>query len=686
VKRGWHTVATFSRGVARLPHLTSLLDAREVVLHPDDAAARRIDAVIGWGEKANTAAAVAYAEKHRLPYWRAEDGFVRSVGLGVAGEPPLSIVLDDLGIYYDARRPSRLERMLEEGDELRDAALLARARRAIDRIVAAKLSKYNDAPPDPIDLPRRPRVLVVDQTRGDLSIECGLADASSFQRMFDAALSENPDAEVLVKVHPDVLAGKKAGYLERAAGERVRLWAQPASPLALLEHVDKVYVVTSQVGFEALLAGKPVVCFGTPFYAGWGLTEDRAAIPRRTARRTLEQVFAAAYLLYPRYRDPATGAACELERVLDHLELQRRMFAENRGTIVCFGFQLWKRNYVRAYLRCPGNRIVFHYTAAGAARRGLDGGERILVWGRRDSARVRALAAKHGVPIWRMEDGFLRSVGLGAELVTPASLVVDREGIYFDPTQPSELESILERGGFTGDELARAAALRRAIVDRGLSKYNVGADRRLTVPAGRRVLLVPGQVESDQSVRVGCPEVKTNVGLLEAVRRAAPDAFVIYKPHPDVVSGNRAGRRQRAAALALCDHLEEHATVAQCLEVADEVHVLTSLVGFEALLRGKRVVVHGQPFYAGWGLTEDRHAVARRTRRITLDELVAGALIRYPRYLDRATGRFTTPEAIIDELVAERAGDAAARVARVSWPRRTLRKLVRAYRGVVHAP
>jgi capsular polysaccharide export protein len=206
------------------------------------------------------------------------------------------------------------------------------------------------------------------------------------------------------------------------------------------------------------------------------------------------------------------------------------------------------------------------------------------------------------------------------------------------------------------------------------------------VPAGRRVLLVPGQVESDQSVRVGCPEVKTNVGLLEAVRRAAPDAFVIYKPHPDVVSGNRAGRRQRAAALALCDHLEEHATVAQCLEVADEVHVLTSLVGFEALLRGKRVVVHGQPFYAGWGLTEDRHAVARRTRRITLDELVAGALIRYPRYLDRATGRFTTPEAIIDELVAERAGDAAARVARVSWPRRTLRKLVRAYRGVVHAP
>ena len=531
-------------------------------------------------------------------------------------------------------------------------------------------------------------MLVVDQTRGDLSIECGLADESSFQRMLDAALAENPDAEVLVKVHPDVLAGKKAGYLADAAGDRVRLWAQPAAPLALLEHVDKVYVVTSQVGFEALLAGKPVVCFGVPFYAGWGLTEDRAEVPRRTARRSVEQVFAAAYLRYPRYRDPSTGEPCELERVLDHLELQRRTFEQNQGTIFCFGYQFWKRNYVRAYLRCPGNRIVFAYTAAGAERAGLDASSRILVWGRRDSAAVRALAAKHGVPIWRMEDGFLRSVGLGSELAMPASLVVDREGIYFDPSQPSELETILERGGFSDDELARAAALRRHIVDRGISKYNVGVDRRIQVPPGKRVILVPGQVESDQSVRVGCPEVRTNVGLLEAVRRAAPDAFVVYKPHPDVVSGNRAGRAQRAAAMKLCDHLEEGATLAHCLEVADEVHVLTSLVGFEALLRGKKVVVHGQPFYAGWGLTEDRCpvAVARRTRRVTLDELVAGALIRYPRYLDRATGRFTTPEAIIQELVTERAGDAAARITRVSWPRRTLRKLVRAYRGVVHAP
>src|SRR5687768_3855067 len=201
LERSWHTIATFSRGVARLPGLTALLGARSVVLAPDDRAARSIDAVIGWGEKANTAAAIAYAEKHGLPYWRAEDGFLRSIGLGVAGEAPLSIVLDDRGIYYDARRPSRLEALIE-GDGLDEP----RARAAIDRIVAAGLSKYNDAPPGPVDLgPARRRVLVVDQTRGDLSVACGLADATSFDAMLAAALAENPDAEVIVKTHPDVL-------------------------------------------------------------------------------------------------------------------------------------------------------------------------------------------------------------------------------------------------------------------------------------------------------------------------------------------------------------------------------------------------------------------------------------------------------------------------------------------------
>ncbi len=686
----WQKVAIFSRGMARIPHLAVLLGARRVVVRPTDS--HGLDAVVGWGEKSTARAAIHFARRHGLPYWRAEDGFLRSVGLGVAGDPPLSIVLDDLGIYYDARRASRLERLLAPpqvaSDPLDDPALLARARAAIDRIVSERLSKYNDSPIVPPELgPRdRPRVLVVDQTFGDLSVRCGLARAETFTAMVDAALAEHPDAEIVIKTHPDVVTGKKRGYLAQPPrSDRVRLLAARVNPMALLDAVDRVYVVSSQLGFEALMAGKPVTCFGAPFYAGWGLTDDRLQIARRGRARSVEQVFAAAYLLYPRYLDPDRGVAGTLEQVIDHLALQRAQFARNQGRIYCLGFRLWKRAYVRAYLRSPGNRIEFARDAAHAERLGFDRTARLLCWGQRGRNQAAALSERHGVTVERMEDGFLRSVGLGSDLVTPASLVVDRKGIYYDPTGPSELEEILETAEFTADELGRARALREHIVHSGLSKYNVGERQPLPVPGGRKVILVPGQVEDDASIRLGCRDVRTNLGLLELARRSDPDAFVVYKPHPDVLSGNRAGKLHHAAAVPLCDHIETSAALADCLAAADEVHTMTSLVGFEALLRGLRVVVYGQPFYSGWGLTEDRHPVARRSRRLSLDQLVAGTLLRYPRYLNRTTGRFTTPEVIIEELQTERDQDPAARRLELPWARRQLRKLVHLYKGVTGA-
>ena len=95
---------------------------------------------------------------------------------------------------------------------------------------------------------------------------------------------------------------------------------------------------------------------------------------------------------------------------------------------------------------------------------------------------------------------------------------------------------------------------------------------------------------------------------------------------------------------------------------------MTSLAGFEALLRGKPVTTYGQPFYAGWGLTEDLCPVPRRTRRRSLDELVAGALILYPRYLDPVTGLRCTPELLVERLGHRRA--AAADRLRAAGPAR----------------
>ncbi len=650
--RAVRRVGVFSVGVARLPRLKALVGYEKLVLRPTAAQAKKLDAVLGWGHKPTAERAREYARQHGVPYLALEDGFLRSVGLGK--EPPLSLIVDDEGIYYDARTSSRLERLLRDDAEAFSETVLARARRCRERIVETGVSKYNHAPDRlPPDLEQGdPYVVVADQTFGDAAIDLGLAGAETFTQMLEAALAEHPDARIVVKVHPDTVSGSKRGYLAQLGPrERVTLLAADVSPSALLRRARHAYVCTSQLGFEALMLGVKVSCFGVPFYAGWGLTDDRQECERRGRTRSLDELVAAALLLYPRYVDPLTGERCEAEDTIEHLALQRRTLAENRRHFVCFGFSYWKRPFVRRYLAAPGHDVMFVRSPERVREGSLPDDATAVVWASRSSAPLRAWARERKVPLWNMEDGFLRSVGLGSDLTAPGSLVLDREGIYYDPRTPSELETLLQTAEFTAAELERAQRLRQRIVESGVSKYNTvsGVKWRPQAAPGRQIVLVPGQVEDDASVRHGgSGSVQDNTSLLRAVRDACPDAYLVYKPHPDVLSGNRIGAITHQENL--WDELLERVSLAECLAAVHEVHTITSLVGFEALLRGLPVTTYGQPFYAGWGLTHDRNPPARRSRRLALDELVAGALLRYPRYFSFTSRAFCTAEQKVWEL------------------------------------
>jgi len=252
-----------------------------------------------------------------------------------------------------------------------------------------------------------------------------------------------------------------------------------------------------------------------------------------------------------------------------------------------------------------------------------------------------------------MEDGFLRSTGLGAAFLPAASAVIDGRGIYYDPSRQSDLEHILEHGTISDRHVAHAAALRAEIVRRGLTKYNVGAKLEdLELPVDQTIVLVPGQVEDDASIERGAGDIRTNLALLEAVRQARPEAYIVYKPHPDVEAGLRRGYVDDARALRHADRVVRQASSDALIALADEVHTMTSLVGFEALLRRKRVATYGLPFYAGWGLSDDRVSCPRRTRRRSLDELVAVTLLAYPRYVDPFTGLACDIDVILDRLAA----------------------------------
>ncbi|VEB40356.1 Capsule polysaccharide biosynthesis protein [Chromobacterium violaceum] len=200
-------------------------------------------------------------------------------------------------------------------------------------------------------------------------------------------------------------------------------------------------------------------------------------------------------------------------------------------------------------------------------------------------------------------------------------------------------------------ECDRAARLRKRLVAGRISKYNIGGAFQLAPDAkGKCVVLVPGQVEDDASILMGSPSIQTNLTLLRSVRQACPEAWLIYKPHPDVVAGNRRGAIPVEMLANLADQVAIDADIASCLASVDEVHTMTSLAGFEALMQGKTVHCYGAPFYAGWGLTHDRLQLPQRQRRLNLDELVHGVLIAYPRYVLPGGNRFARVEAVVNLL------------------------------------
>lgn len=386
---------------------------------------------------------------------------------------------------------------------------------------------------------------------------------------------------------------------------------------------------------------------GTPLYIeGQGRFES---LSTNTSEHNLVDLMRRHIVAETQFLDPFTQAPISLTELVSYLCHWRALIDANRPIKAALGFAFWKQE-TAAPLLWAGADVPFRTTLDDLAA-----GDMVATWSSRMPAGAEEEIARRGLARMEVEDGFIRSAGLGADCVPPLSIVVDRLGIYFDPSGPSALESLIEAGGFSEAVLARARDVRAMIVERGLSKYDTGrgaVDR----PGGeRRHVLVTGQVEDDRSVLSGGGDVRSNLELLRRARLREPDAYLIYKPHPDVEAGHRKGHIPDAEALRYADQIVRDAGISPLLAMVDHVHVLTSLAGFEALLRDKPVTTHGAPFYAGWGLTEDLGQIpARRTARRSLDELVAAALLLYPRYLDPQTGLPCTADILVKRLAEGR--------------------------------
>ena len=520
------------------------------------------------------------------------------------------------------------------------------------------------AHPDLLERTGTTRVLLIDEPLPDSLSRSKPGRIRQFTDMVDAVHREHPDSEIWLARNGVRRVGEYLSSHVSLPAKTLRQLDANGSLCASIAYFDHVYTVSAGEGLQALLHGIPLHVFGTPYYAGWGLTHDHVPQPARNTQASLDTLFATVFLRLARHVDPVTRDPGTLDALLATIEAHRAAILRlaDFPRLAGIRFQWWKRPYATPYL-----------TAGGASLRWIDKPEQTrkdehaVVWGGRS-----ATGLPKDTPMIRLEDGFFHSTGLGSDHIAPCSQIIDRRGIYFDATRPSELTAILNTAHFTDAELSRARQLRHDIANLGVTKYNLGRRRPTwSAPRDQRIVLVPGQVADDAAVRLGTQHIATAEDLLHEVRQRCPDAFIVYKPHPDVLSGNRRGLIDAAS---LANAVDRDSDLISLIEIADEVHTLSSLSGFEALIRGKRVHTYGLPFYSGWGLTHDALEQPWRDRELTLDMLTAGVLLRYPLYWDWSLRLFTTPEAIVRQL----ASTASRPLEKIEGDRlRLLRKAIR---------
>jgi len=327
----------------------------------------------------------------------------------------------------------------------------------------------------------------------------------------------------------------------------------------------------------------------------------------------------------------------DLKKYLEFLFLNK-----TKKLAICIGFGRWKKPYIREYVE--GYYLLFCHSRMPIKLiistllffcKELE----VFIWSYKEGESLRKYLKKKNISITRVEDGFIRSIGLGLHEIKPLSLVFDKRGLYFNTKEMSDLKHILinKAPNYDDEKLQRAKKLIKNITSKGISKYNFPKtdDKLDDIPKNRYIVLAIGQVEDDMSIKYGCSKQITNLDLLQCAFAENPDAYIIYKPHPDTLTGIRKTISPLSECKNFCSKIDKENSLNTLLKISSHIYTITSLSGFEALMHGKKVTCLGSPFYSGWGLTDDRDKKDFDNKRMTLslEQLFYAAYVEYPTYL-----------------------------------------------------
>nr|WP_321442509.1 hypothetical protein [uncultured Cohaesibacter sp.] len=329
---------------------------------------------------------------------------------------------------------------------------------------------------------------------------------------------------------------------------------------------------------------------------------------------------------------------------------------DGRAVVLALGFSPWKETFLRAFYQ--GQTVLFANKASDfhAAWQFFPAGQaKGIIWSFKDEELGLDQSVFPQGALSRMEDGFIRSIGRGIDHVPPWSLCLDQCGAYFDASRPSDLEVMcetFETEGWTEAQERASKHLMQVMLDLNISKYNLGdkASSPSAPSPQTGAVLVLGQVESDRSILCNQNVISKNADLLKQAVSDYPDCHIYFKQHPDCVGPRSRSGYVDLSAFPKVEAVPAEMSLPEACELVERVYTISSLGGFEALMRGKLVTTFGCPFYAGWGLTDDHVAFRRRTNRLSLAQLFHIAYLDYPTYFNPHTGERLTAQDVMSEF------------------------------------
>lgn len=587
-------------------------------------------------------------KENKEPSFTKDDFFVKSsekvirLAHGIissysTNEDSFSLYQSFQGVYFDSRHESNIESLLRSSwtpDE-QDNVI---ANLALQMINKYRITKTNDYPQVSFSFFLNnglPNVLLIDQPIGDESVIYGSSNEQTFNDMLLHVFHNADIANIYIKLHPDTINYGKEGYLQKLLHKH-NLYEHPLIHViednyniaSFFNFVDEVFVVTSQVGFEALLRGKTVSCFGMPFYSGWGLTNDMQVSTKPKPERTIIDLFVAIMLKYTSYINPFTQKIGNILDLLEYISLQQRhnlkqeiaFYKSNQTTISSL------KHSVKSKIEINNSKKLPKY-------------ENYLILTDNEKSYDEIVNQPHHAFV---RDGFMFSSNINKK--TPSSIIIDYNGSYFNPKNYTDLEFLLNHEQFTEYEYIMAENFLIAYhnkINSLLEKESSGLLNKIKQEnSDKKIIFVPGQDEECELFMYGSTKIKSNLQLVSQLCSQVENSVIIYKPFIDPKSSK--DKMVEQSSLKMLNntakyknnvvYIEKKASISHCINIADEIHTINSNVALDAILKKKIVVTYGLPFYGGHGLTIDTEVFPRQKCQLSLEEFVLGTYLLYPRY------------------------------------------------------